>query len=119
MQVYHFKKENGYDVINYQSLAASYTKIVKTEEATNIGLMHIEPNGVVGYHQAPVPQLYIVVAGEGWIEGNDKKRILLKAGEGVFWEEGEGHASGSDRGMTALVIQSVSLPKPHSLSCIE
>ncbi|PKG23468.1 cupin domain-containing protein [Niallia nealsonii] len=119
MQFYQFKKENGFDVINYQSIAASYTKILKTEEQTNIGFMHIEPNGKVGYHQAPVAQLYIVVEGEGWIEGEDKKRIMLKSGEGVFWEEGEGHASGSDGGMTALVIQSVSLPKPHSLSSIE
>lgn len=119
MQFYQFKKENGFEVLNYQSIAASYTKILQTEAPTNMGLMHIEANGVVGYHQAPVPQLYIVVEGEGWVEGEDKKRIALNQGEAVFWEEGEGHASGSDRGMTALVIQSVSLPKPHSLSCVE
>jgi hypothetical protein len=31
---------------------------------------------------------------------------MLKSSEGVFWEKGEGHSSGSDTGLTALVIQS-------------
>jgi quercetin dioxygenase-like cupin family protein len=61
-----------------------------------------------------VPQLFIVIQGEGWIEGEDKTRITLKSGEGVFWEKGEGHTSGSDTGLTALVLQSEKLAMPNT-----
>lgn len=113
MEFYKFNKEGSNEIGNYHSKSAFYSKIIKTEEATNIGFIHIEPNGIVGYHEAPVPQLFVVVQGEGWIAGEDEKRITLKSGECVFWKKGEGHASGSTKGMAALVIQSERLPNPY------
>ncbi|GIN98808.1 hypothetical protein J6TS1_46780 [Siminovitchia terrae] len=113
MEFYTFNKEESNEVRNYNSISAFYSKILKTEEATNIGFIHIEPNGIVGYHEAPVPQLFIVVQGEGWVEGEDGQRVTLKSGEGVFWKKGDGHLSGSVKGMTALVIQSERLPNPY------
>ncbi|GGA90625.1 cupin [Ornithinibacillus halotolerans] len=109
MQIVNFGKAAGNEINNYDSILSTYSKIMKTEEPTNIGLIHIEKGGVVGYHQAPVPQLFVVVNGEGWVEGEDKKKVYLKSGEGVFWNKGEGHLSGSDEGLTALVIQSEEL----------
>src|SRR5690606_33914937 len=109
MQLVNFGKAAGNKINNYDSILSTYSKIMKTEEPTNIGLIHIEKGGVVGYHQAPVPQLFVVVNGEGWVEGEDKKKVYLKSGEGVFWNKGEGHLSGSDEGLTALVIQSEEL----------
>ncbi|MFJ8526751.1 cupin domain-containing protein [Bacillus sp. NPDC094106] len=112
MELYIFNKEDSNEIGNYNSISAFYSKILKTEEATNIGFIHIDPDGIVGYHEAPVPQLFIVVQGEGWVAGEDEKRINLKSGEGVLWNKGEGHSSGSKMGMTALVIQSKNLPIP-------
>jgi quercetin dioxygenase-like cupin family protein len=112
MQVLNFGPEMGNKIRNYNSLFATYSKVLRTEESTNIGFINIEKGGVVGYHQAPVPQLFIVVNGEGWVEGEDKNRIYLKSGEGVFWKKGEGHISGSDKGLTALVLQSELLKLP-------
>lgn len=91
---------------NYQSIDAFYTKIMKTAEPANIGFMYIEPGGVVGMHEAPVPQLFIVVHGEGWVCGGDQEKVFIKTGEGVLWQTGEAHESRSDSGLTALVIQS-------------
>ncbi|WP_144562819.1 cupin domain-containing protein [Neobacillus bataviensis] len=88
--------------------------MIKTEEPTNIGFIDIEQGGIVGYHKAPVSQLFIVIQGEGWIEGEDNHRLMLKSGEGVFWEKGEGHTSGSEKGLTALVLQSEKLEMPNS-----
>ncbi|WP_462411538.1 cupin domain-containing protein [Neobacillus sp. Marseille-QA0830] len=100
-------------ISNYNSVSAYYSKIIKTEKPTNIGFIDIEQGGIVGYHRAPVPQLFIVVHGEGWIECEDNTRITLKSGEGVFWEKGEGHISGSDTGLSALVLQSEKLAMPN------
>lgn len=105
----------GQRIGNYHSISAFYSKVIKTEEQTNIGFIEIKEGGIVGYHEAPVPQLFIVIQGEGWIEGEDKGRIALKCGEGVFWGKGEGHTSGSETGLTALVLQSEKLEIPTNL----
>ena len=112
MKIFKFNKEIGQEVRNFNSDLAFYSKLMKTEETTNIGFMYIEKGGVVGFHKAPVPQLFIIVQGEGWIEGEDRKKIILKSGDGVFWGKGEGHASGSEVGLTAVVIQSNNLEYP-------
>lgn len=112
MQLYTFGSEAGNKISNYNSILASYSKVLWTEEPTNIGFIHIEKGGVVGYHQAPVPQLFIVVNGDGWVEGEDEKRVYLKSGDGVFWNKGEGHISGSEQSLTALVLQSEELQAP-------
>ena len=57
---------------------------MKTEEPTNIGFMYIEPGGVVGMHKAPVPQLFIVIQGEGWVCGEDQEKVFIKL-EKVFF----------------------------------
>lgn len=59
MELYIFNKEDSNEIGNYNSISAFYSKILKTEEATNIGFIHIDPDGIVGYHEAPVPQLFI------------------------------------------------------------
>ncbi len=34
---------------------------------------------------------------------------MLNTGEGVLWDKGEGHESGSEQGMTVLVLQGENL----------
>jgi quercetin dioxygenase-like cupin family protein len=70
-----------------------------------ISCMHIPAGGVVGYHQASVPQLFLVVAGEGWVRGEAPERTKVTTDYAAFWETGEWHESGSDAGMTAIVIE--------------
>ncbi|WP_241774594.1 MULTISPECIES: hypothetical protein [Lysinibacillus] len=63
MEIFKFSQDLSNQVINYDSIDVFYTKIMKTVEPTNIGFMYIEPGGVVGMHEAPVPQLFIVIQG--------------------------------------------------------
>ncbi len=72
-------------------------------------VIEIEPGGVVGRHPAVVPQLFVVVSGSGWVSGSDGEREPVEAGGAVLWEQGEEHESGSEEGMTALVIEAGSL----------
>jgi len=106
MKIFNFTQEFANQIINYDSVDAFYKKIMRTVEPTSISFMYIEQGGIVGMHEAPVPQLFIVIQGEGWICGADKEKIFLKAGEGVFWQTGQAHESGSDSGLTALVLES-------------
>ena len=72
-------------------------------------VIEIGPGGVVGRHPTVVPQLFVVVSGSGWVSGPDRGREAIGAGEAVLWDQGEEHESGSEEGMTALVLESESL----------
>ncbi|WP_245752285.1 cupin domain-containing protein [Planifilum fulgidum] len=50
-------------------------------------------------------QLFLVVSGSGRVRGEASDRVPIRAGEAVFWEAGEGHESGTETGMTAIVIE--------------
>ncbi|MEH6944460.1 cupin domain-containing protein [Bacillus sp. JJ722] len=106
MDLFQFDQSVSKKIDSYNSLAISYSKIIKTTESASIGCMYIEPNGVIGYHEAPVPQIFLVVDGEGWVAGEDRKKIAISKGQGVWWNKDEGHTSGSEYGMTAIIIQS-------------
>jgi hypothetical protein len=50
-----------------------------------------------------------VVDGAGWVSGDDGTRRPIAAGEAVAWAAGEEHETSSDRGLTAIVIESPEL----------
>jgi quercetin dioxygenase-like cupin family protein len=68
-------------------------------------VIELEAGGIVGRHPAASAQLFVVVGGSGWVSGADGLRIQISAGEAVLWEPGEEHESGSDEGMTVLVVE--------------
>ena len=72
-------------------------------------VIEIGPEGIVARHPAVVPQLFVVVSGSGWVSGDNGEREAIRAGEAVLWDQGEDHESGSDEGMTALVVEAESL----------
>lgn len=109
MQFFKFNKESGKEIGNYHSEFAIYSRIIRTSDSAQIGCIYIEPNGVVGYHEAPLPQLFLIVQGQGWVTSEDREKVFVTQGDCVFWEKGEGHESNSDIGMTAIVIESLTL----------
>ena len=72
-------------------------------------VIELGPGGIVGRHPAGVTQLFVVVSGSGWVSGDDGEREQIQAGEAVVWEPGEEHESGSEDGMTVLVVEAESL----------
>ncbi|KMJ59912.1 cupin [Bacillus sp. LL01] len=106
MKFFRFDKEVGFPIKQYDSQAAQFIKVLRGKQETSVGFIQVDAGGVVGYHQASVQQLFIVVQGDGWVTGTDRERISIKSGEGVMWEKGEWHESGSDSGMLALVVES-------------
>jgi hypothetical protein len=75
----------------------------------HVVVIRVEAGGVVGRHPAGLAQLFVVVRGAGWVSGGDGEREPIKAGAAVLWESGEEHESGSDEGMTVLVVEAESL----------
>lgn len=67
--------------------------------------MYIGANGLIAGHEATVPQLLIVVQGEGWVSGSDGVRTRIKQGQLAFWNGGEWHETTSELGMTAIILE--------------
>jgi quercetin dioxygenase-like cupin family protein len=72
-------------------------------------VIEIAPGGVVARHPAVGFQLFVVVSGSGWVSGAGGERQAIRASEAVLWDPDEEHESGSDEGMTALVVEAESL----------
>ena len=75
----------------------------------HVVVIEVGRGGLVARHPAVGAQLFAVVAGSGWVSGGDGVREPIAAGEAVLWEPGEEHESGSDAGMTVLVVEAQSL----------
>jgi hypothetical protein len=49
------------------------------------------------------------VSGSGWVSGADGVRETIHSAEAVLWERGEEHESGSEEGMTVVVLEAETL----------
>ena len=49
--------------------------------------------------------LFLVVQGEGWVHGEESDRTRIRAYQAAYWEKGEWHESGTETGMTAIIIE--------------
>jgi quercetin dioxygenase-like cupin family protein len=86
----------------FESLNASVRRLAP---AAHVVVIEIGAGGRVGRHRAASQQLFTVVRGSGWVAGPDGRRVDLVAGEAVLWSLDEEHESGSEDGMTALVVE--------------
>lgn len=108
MEIYKFSKESGRRISKFNSNFIM-SRIMQTDKATNIGCMHLEAKGIVGYHQAVVPQLLLVINGEGHVRNETNNFIKVQVGDAVYWEKDEWHETKTDNGLTAIVIESLEL----------
>jgi quercetin dioxygenase-like cupin family protein len=93
----------------FSSSHLTLSRVVRLACQAQIVCMYLGPKGLVGFHQATVQQIFLVVDGSGWVRGEAPERVPIAAGRAAFWEAGEWHESGSETGMTAIVIESESL----------
>ena len=63
MKVYSFNKENGKRITAFDSNFI-LTRIAKTESATHTGVVFLESGEIIGFHEAVVPQILLVIEGE-------------------------------------------------------
>ena len=43
--------------------------------------------------------------GQGWVRGDADEKHAIKGGQAAFWENDEWHESGTETGMTAVIIE--------------
>ncbi len=109
MIMYWFDPQEGRKIRNYGSTNVKISRTIRLTADAHISFLHLGANGVLGYHQAAAPQLCWLVQGEGWVRSESDQRTPIVMGQAAFWEKNEWHESGTDTGMTVVVIESESL----------
>jgi len=105
LKIYNFDKDTGREITNFDSKQSVFSRIIQHNESLHIGCMFIGPEGIVGSHPATINQLFLVVQGEGWVTGKEGIQYRIQSGKAAYWEPGEVHESGSEQGMTVIVIE--------------
>jgi len=110
MEMFVFDRKE-FRIPRYQSTDAFATLIAHGEHSgqTRVTCLSVEPGGIIGEHPASDGQLFLVVAGEGWVSGPDRRRLAIRAGQGVRWDPEEIHTSGSETGLTAIAVEGPNL----------
>jgi mannose-6-phosphate isomerase-like protein (cupin superfamily) len=111
MKIFRFDAGASRRIEQFGSTNVILSGITRLTGEAQVSCMQIGPDGMVGYHPAVTPQLFLVVQGEGWVRGEAAEQVPIRAGQAAFWQAGEGHASGSGSaaGMTVIVIESASI----------
>ncbi|XXM73156.1 cupin [Lysinibacillus sphaericus] len=108
MKIYQFSKKAGKKITQFDS-DFIMSRVTFTEKPAHIGCMHLDVNGVIGFHQAVVSQLLLIVQGEGLVRGESGEFIKVQSGDAVYWEKDEWHETKTEKGLTAIVIESEEL----------
>ena len=114
MKIFRFDPEVGQEIEQFGSVKAIIAKVLHLEDKAAISCVYIRPNGKLGHHPAVTPQLLLLVQGDGWIRGETEEKLAVREGQAIFWEQGEWHESGSENGMTAVIIEGINIhPAEH------
>ena len=103
MRIFAFEPTR--EITRFDSNGATIGGVARAGGRVRVSLLQLAAGGLVGAHPAACPQLFLVVAGSGWARSGDEPRTPLAAGEAALWEVDEEHESGSDGGLTAVVVE--------------
>jgi hypothetical protein len=96
-------------ITRFDSHGATIAGIVRCSGKARVSLLMLDAGGVLGLHPAASPQVFLVVAGSGWVRGEDGERRPIEEGRAAVWRTGEPHESGTEDGLTAVVVEADSL----------
>jgi quercetin dioxygenase-like cupin family protein len=105
MKIFRFGRETGRTIDRYKSSGFLLSRTVHLLEEGVVHCAYLDPNGLIGYHQATVLQLFLVLQGQGWVRGESPERTMIEAGQAAYWEIGEWHEAGTETGMTGVIVE--------------
>jgi len=107
MKIFRFDSQVGKNIDRYNSSGFVIARVLHLFDEAAVNCAYLSSGGVIGSHQATIPQLFLVVQGEGWVRGESPHKTSIKAGQAAFWEKEEWHESGTETGMVAVIIEGV------------
>jgi len=105
MKLFRFDPEAGKTIEAYGSSGFVISRIAHLSDEAVVNCAYLESGGAIGFHQAAIPQLFLVVYGEGWVRDDSSERMHIEAGQAAYWDKGEWHEAGTETGLTAIIIE--------------
>jgi quercetin dioxygenase-like cupin family protein len=91
-------------IVGFGATGASSVHLGSGSGESHAYVVHFDPGGEIGMHEAGVDQLFLVVSGNAWLTV-DGDTVQLRSGEAGVVPRGSVHAKGSKNGATAVMIQ--------------
>ncbi|GAA2008719.1 cupin [Catenulispora subtropica] len=104
MEVFTFDRGER-QVTAYDSVGLHATQVARFTERAKARCLTLAPGGIIGTHPAVSHQILLIVTGSGWVAGGDGARVAIVSGQAAYWEPGEVHTTGSESGLTAIVLE--------------
>lgn len=104
MEIFRFERAERL-MTHHGSTGLHATRVAAGAGEVQVTCLTLAPGGTIGTHPATSAQLLLVVTGSGWVAGQDGTRVPITAGQGARWEEAENHTTGTESGLTALVLE--------------
>lgn len=108
MEIFRFDRDERL-ISAHGSIGLQASRIAFGDGGVTVTCLAVRPGGVIGTHPATGDQLFLIIAGSGWVAGADGMRHPVQAGQGVRWAAGEVHTSGTDTSLTALAVEGSNL----------
>lgn len=119
MKIYRLDAAVGRTIEAFDSVNFIMAKVARLTAETRVSCAHLGPGGKIGYHQASVDQLMLIVQGEGRVRGETTERLPVTVGHAVYWQQGEWHETITDTGVMAMVIESEALNPAEMMPPVE
>ena len=87
MKIFRFDPQVGKNIDRYDSSGFVIARVLHLFDEAAVNCAYLSSGGVIGYHQATLPQLFLVIQGEGWVRGESPHKTSVKAGQAAFWEK--------------------------------
>ena len=102
--VIRFAPDAAEPIIQYGATSASSVRLGSGSGESHAYVLHFDPGGEIGAHEAGFDQLFAVVSGAAWL-AVDGSTVDLAAGEAGVVRKGSMHSKGSRSGATVVMIQ--------------
>jgi hypothetical protein len=109
MKIFRFDTDVRQPITQYSSAGASIARIAQLQGDFRIDCIALDRDGILGYHQASLEQLFLVVRGDGAVRGEPDEWLGIYSGQAAFWKSGEWHETRTESGLTAIVIEGAGL----------
>ena len=82
MEIFRFDRDERL-IGAHGSVGLHATRIASGDDGVSVTCLAVRPGGVIGTHPATGDQLFLVIAGSGWVAGADGMRHPVQAGQGA------------------------------------
>jgi hypothetical protein len=109
MKIYYFDPKPGKEDGPFGNVKAIIARVLQLDNRAEINAVYIHPGEQLSVQQLMSQQMFLLVDGEGWVKNESGEKKTVTQGQAIFWGESELPESGTESGMTAVIIGNINI----------